>query len=211
MHLPTQSPCRAEALQEQQVMGTRIAARITRSLIAVSVIEQSDYELYSYGFFLLISKAFFFLVTVTAGLLTGAVLESILFYVVFMLFRSYAGGIHAKTEAACTVLTTLALIASVLAIHYLQMYTGSVLPAIMLGIGSLCILVLCPQDTGEKPLDTQEKRRYRKICLAALLVCVIASLIAWHCQQKGIFYPISCGICLESILLILGKICSRRK
>lgn len=192
-------------------MGTWIAERITQRLIASSVIEEGDRELYSYGFFLLVTKLFFFLVAAAAGVLTDAAFESILFYAVFMFLRSYAGGIHAKTEAACTVLTTLVLIASVLAIQYLQMHTGRALPALMLGIGSLCIYVYSPLDTSEKPLDAQEKKWYRTICMVALSVCVIASLIAWRCQQESIFYPVSFGIFLESILLMLGKVCGHRE
>lgn len=64
-------------------MGTWIAEQITCKLIASSVIEEGDRELYSYGFFLLISKIFFFFVAVIAGLLTDTTVESIIFYVVF--------------------------------------------------------------------------------------------------------------------------------
>lgn len=63
-------------------MGTWIAEQITCKLIASSVIEEGDRELYSYGFFLLISKIFFFFVAVIAGLLTDTTVESIIFYVV---------------------------------------------------------------------------------------------------------------------------------
>ena len=192
-------------------MGTWIAEQITHKLIASSVIEEGDRELYIYGFFLLISKIFFFFVTVIAGLLTGTTVESIIFYVVFMLLRTYAGGIHARTEMSCTVLTTLALIASVMVIKQLETHTSGVISLLMLGIGSLCILVFSPLDTDRKPLDKHEKRQYKTICTVILIICVIVAQIAWiHCI-KSIFYPVCCGICLESILLMIGKICGHRE
>ena len=89
-------------------MGTWIAEHITQKLIASSVIEEGDRELYSYGFFLLVTRFFFFLVTVFVGLLMGIGGESVLFYMVFFILRTYAGGVHAKTETACTVFTTFA-------------------------------------------------------------------------------------------------------
>lgn len=192
-------------------MGTWIAEQITCKLIASSVIEEGDRELYSYGFFLLISKIFFFFVAVIAGLLTDTTVESIIFYAVFMLLRTYAGGIHARTEMSCTVLTTLALIASVLVIKQLEMHTSGAISLLMFGIGSLCILVFSPLDTDGKPLDKHEKRQYKTVCITILIIYVIVALIAWiHCI-KNIFYPICCGICLESILLMLGKICDHRE
>ena len=192
-------------------MGTWIAKQITHKLIVPSVIEEGDRELYSYGFFLLISKIFFLFITVIAGLLTDTTIESIIFYVVFMLLRTYAGGIHARTETSCTVLTTLALIASVLVIKQLETHTSGVISLLMLGIGSLCILVFSPLDTDGKPLDEHEKRQYKTICIVILIICIIVALIAWiHCI-KTIFYPVCCGICLESILLMLGKICGHRE
>lgn len=192
-------------------MGTWIAEQITHKLIASSVIEEGDRELYSYGFFLLISKIFFFFVTVIAGHLTGTTVESMIFYVVFILLRAYAGGIHARTEMSCAVLTTLALIASVLVIKQLETHTSGVVPLLMFGIGSLCILAFSPLDTSEKPLDEYEKRQYKTICGVILTICIIVALIAWRHQIKSIFYPVSCGICLEGVLLMLGKICSYRE
>lgn len=192
-------------------MGTWIAEHITQKMIASAAIEEGDKELYCYGFFLLISKIFFFFVAVISGLLADTTVESIIFYVVFMLLRTYAGGIHARTEMSCTVLTTLALIASVLVIRQLEMRTGGAISLLMLGIGSLCILAFSPLDTDGKPLDKHEKRQYKTICIVILIICVIVALIAWIHRSKSIFYPVCCGICLESILLVLGKICGHRE
>lgn len=192
-------------------MATRIAAYITQKLVESATIEEGDRELYCYGFFLLISKIFFFFITAIAGFLTGTTKESIVFFVVFMLLRTYAGGIHASNEMSCTVLTTMVLIASVLVIGQLEINTDGVISLLMLGIGSLCIIAFSPLDNGGKALDEHEKKEYKTICATTLLICIIISLITWIQQIKSIFYPVCCGICLESALLVLGKICSHRK
>ena len=132
-----------------------------------------------------IGQNFFFFVTVIAGLLAGIIFESILFYVVFMLLRSYAGGIHARTETAFTALTTSALFASVLVIKQLELHTSRTIPLFMLVIGSLCILVFSPLDTDGKPLDKCEKRQYKTICIMILIICTIVALITWIHQIKS--------------------------
>lgn len=192
-------------------MATRLANRIVLRLIELSVIEEGDAELYIYGFFIVISRLFFFLVTISAGLLAGVPVESILFYIVFLTLRSYAGGVHARTERSCTVLTTLALLVSVLLIKLFEMHTAGFVPLLMLGIGSLCILLISPLDSDEKPLNRNEKRKYKTICLVSLMLCLIVALIAWVYLISSVFYPLVCGIFLESILLVIGKIRSHRK
>lgn len=139
-------------------MATRIAEYITNKMLVSSVIEEVDRELYCYGFFLLISCTFFFLVTLVVGLLAGAPCESVIFFISFMFLRSYAGGIHANTETACVVLTTLALTVSVFGIKVMNQMNYSEIPFLMLGSGDLCILLFSPLDTKDKPLEKLEKK-----------------------------------------------------
>ena len=100
-------------------MATTLAECIVENLIAAAVVEKVDRELYVYGFFLLITRFFFFLVTIAFGCLLGIPFESVIFYIVFILLRSYAGGVHAKTEMACTAWTTLAIGMTITAIKIL--------------------------------------------------------------------------------------------
>lgn len=192
-------------------MATRIATYITNKMLASSVIEEGDSELYCYGFFLLITRFFFFLVAAITGFLSGLLFESIVFYVVFMLLRSYAGGVHARTEAACTVLTTLALATSVFGIKIIVRMESKIIPMLMLVSGSLCILLLCPLDTKEKPLSEQEKVRYRLICYAVVLICIAVALAADYLSFNHVFSPVVCGIFLESVLLVIGKVCNYKR
>lgn len=186
-------------------MGTWIAEKITQKLIASSVIEEGDRELYVYGFFLLTNKILYFLVAAIAGALVGVTVESVVFYIVFMGLRTYAGGIHAKTELACTVLTTLALTVSVLGIKQLNIHTGEALPLLLLGSGSICILLISPLDTADKPLTPEEKLYYRYICTKILGVYLLLIGVARWLMWKNVAYAIIAGIFLEGLLLLAGK------
>lgn len=192
-------------------MGNWIAEKITQKLIASSVIEEGDRELYIYGFFLLTNKILYFFVAVTVGTLASVTFESIIFYIVFMSLRTYAGGIHAKTEMACTVLTTLALTMFVLVIKHLSIHNSEIAPFLMLGVGSLCILLLSPLDSSEKPIDDVERSQYKIICVAILVPYFIVAVVAGIYLVNRLFYPVVCGIYLESILLVAGKICNHRE
>ena len=205
-YFPAESARSIEALQEQQVMATVLANHIVRKLIAASAVEEVDRELYIYGFFLLITRFFFFLVTVAFGFFLRIPCESVIFYTVFILLRSYAGGVHAKTEMACTVWTTLAMGTATAFIKILE-YTNTKVPVCFL-LCNICILTFSPLDSGEKPLDIEDRRRYQKICVLLLLIFDMVALVANYLAFPVLYYPVICGICLEAVLLSIGKLSS---
>lgn len=175
-------------------------------MLATQMIEKGEAELYIYGFFLLISKAFFFVVTVIVGFLLGIPATSIVFYISFQLLRGYAGGIHAKTEAACTVLTTLAIIISVIAISIMLTYKAQLVPVLMLIAGGISIFILSPLDTVAKPLSELEKTQYRRITILILFGYLMGVVIARCLNWMNIAYAVTTSIFLESLLLIAGKL-----
>lgn len=186
-------------------MATTLSEYIVRKLIASSAVEEVDRELYIYGFFLLIARFFFFLATVAFGCFLRIPCESVVFYVVFTLLRSYAGGVHAKTETACTVLTTLALGISVAAIKMLEVSNREMIPPLI--AGNVCIQLFSPLDSREKPLDAEERKRFRGICYGLLLVCDAVIFIFAVMKLQLFCCAVLYGICLEAILLSIGKIC----
>lgn len=209
MYLPAEGAGWTEALQEQQVMATKLAERIVRKLIAVSAVEEVDRELYVYGFFLLITRFFFFLVTVAFGVFLKIPCESVIFYIVFILLRSYAGGVHAKTEMACTVWTMVAMGMATVFIKALEASTAKI-PLCVLSF-NICLLVLSPLDSGEKPLDAEEKHRYRKICLILVFICDVVAAAASMLATPMLYYPVVCGMGVAAVLLGIGRVCNHKK
>lgn len=187
-------------------MATRIAECITRKLLASSVIKEEDRALYNYGFFLLITHFLFFVITVLVGFLFSVPSESVLFYIVFMFLRTYAGGVHARTERACTFLTALALTTSVFGISIMDHLDSKTIPMTLFAGGSLCVILCSPLNSREKPLNNSEKKRYRAICCGIIMLC-IASVFALHALSLNRFISsIICAVSLESLLLIAGLI-----
>ncbi len=187
-------------------MATVLAERIVSKLIASSAVKEADRELYVYGFFLLITRSFFFLVAVAFGSILGIPCESVIFYIVFILLRSYAGGVHAKTEMACTLWTTLAIGVAVATIKELETSNGEVL--LLLIMSNLSFLLFCPLGTTEKPLKVDEMKKYRKICCLLLLICDVVAITSNCLVFPTLYYSVTCGICLEATLLSIGKLCN---
>lgn len=186
-------------------MGTWIAEHITQKLIASSVIEESDRELYSYGFFLLLSSVLYLVVAAIFGSAFGILWESIVFYFLFSILREYAGGIHAKTEHGCMLSTILALLLSIIGIRKMMQAELSTAAMVFLIVGCAAVFLFSPLDVPEKRLSADDWRYYRRISLrlavAYALLGVWAAAAGWL-----ILYPIAASATLEGILLLAGTI-----
>lgn len=187
-------------------MISKIAQKIVDALCVASVVDEEDKELYTYGFFVLVSRIFFFLVTIIWGIAFGILWESILFYFIFTVIRSYAGGVHASKESSCTLYTSLAMLISTMIIKMFLYMEMTVVSAMILLIGYVLIVIFSPLDTNEKPLDDNERRKYKKI--TCLLVTVVLAGVAVFCimGRNDIVHICAVAVGLESTLLLIGVI-----
>ena len=182
-----------------------VAARITEALCASNAIEECDRELYQYGFFLILSRIVFFLFTFLVGTLFGVRGESVVFYIMFSLLRSYAGGIHAKTETSCTLWTGISLFLSVAVIYILQSLQCIWIATGLLIYGFTLILLISPLDTQTKPLTEAEKKYYRRVTWCISIFIVAVALICGLFGITNVLYCASQAMILEGLLLIIGR------
>ena len=124
----------------------------------------------------------------------------------FILLRSYAGGIHAKTEMACTIWTTLAMGTATVTIKVLKA-SNAKLPLCFL-LCNVCLLAFSSLGNRGKSLDASERCRYRKVCIGLIVAFDMVAIIANFIVIPTFYYPVICGMCLEAILLCIGKICN---
>lgn len=187
-------------------MASWLAQRVVQRLLSAAVIDPDNAELYTYGFFLVISKTLFLGIAVILGALLGILGESLMFFFAFLFIRSYAGGIHAKRELSCVLLTTLSIFAALLLIKELLRLWPTVPAAVLTAVAAASVLLLSPLDSKEKPLDAQERRRYRKIACAIVCAYCAAIAVALPLHCGAVAYPIAVSLVLESILLLAGKV-----
>lgn len=189
-------------------MFTQFATCVTAWLSRTGVIQHDDTELYQYGFFILLTGIFHFIVTLVLGFFFNVFCESIVFYIMFTLLRSYAGGIHAKTEGLCLVLSDLAILICVAGIRIMKTSSSVLFPLFLLSAGFGCILKLSPLDTEGKPLTAEERSHYKILTRRIALGILAIALAAYAVGMGSIFHCAVVSFVLESVLLIIGKMCS---
>lgn len=163
-------------------------------------------EIYQYGFFVLYSNIFFFLITIILGVAFNALLSSIALYIAFFSIRQYAGGYHAKTETRCEIISTLSLLACIIVIRLAKTYEFQTVLLIISAVSALTIFVFCPLDTPEKPLSETEFKYFRKISWLILSVIIAVIVISFIFKIKMLLVPCCLSLIFENILIVAGKI-----
>lgn len=180
----------------------KLADKLTSILISGGRITKEEKELYQYGFFLLLSKITYGILTIIIGMSFNVLWEGILFFILFSILREYAGGIHAPTEIICNIMSAIAILVALLTIRIMET-CGCIQVAIvsLLFCGAL-ICGLSPLDTEVKPLDTEEKRYYKKISCSIIILYEFAGIIFMRIGIYDAVYVISVCTLMEAILML---------
>lgn len=186
-------------------MISRLSGTITDALYKSQVIEEADRELYTYGFFVLLSQGLFFLISALFGLIFGTLWESVVFYIMFSILRCYAGGFHASKESVCTCCTTASLFLASLSIWVQSEVESVIVPVSVLVLCSAVVYLLSPLDSEDKPLTSNDFYEYRRKSRAIVIAIVIIAISGVLLHIPGILYAASTSMVLESCLLVLGK------
>lgn len=187
-------------------MISKLSNKIVKCFVKQSNISDDEQELYQYGFFILFSQILYFIIALIIGILCEVILESIIFYIAFQFIRRYAGGYHASTETRCEIFSTLSILASIVAIKLSKIYDFQTVLLLMTILSAVCIFVLCPLDTPEKPLSDKEFKYFRKVSWIILLMIIVAIIVSYVFKFQVVTVPCCLSLILESILLAAGKI-----
>lgn len=102
----------------------KIADKLTKYIVKINIISETEYEIYKYGFVIGLE---FFLCAATCFMVAAwisMITEYILFLVTFFVLRSYIGGIHMRSYWACYILSCTVIIISLLGVKYYSLSSG---------------------------------------------------------------------------------------
>lgn len=187
-------------------MINKISSKIVEILIKHSLVGNEDKELYSYGFFILLSQILYLIIAIILGSIFKSVFESVIFYIAFQFIRRYAGGFHAKTETRCEILSTLSILCCIVLIKLSKMYDIRIALLSISLVFAVLIFILCPLDTPEKPLNDKEYKYFRKISWIILSLIIVAIIVSFIFKFNVVFAPCCASLILEGVLIGTGKI-----
>ena len=188
-------------------MYGKMAATITNKLIHLNVIESVKYDVYAYGFEILISYLCYFLIFLAISLVTSSLLESICFFFGFFFIRKFAGGYHAPTYKMCHLLFSInqLLFLAMYRFYPASLYSYAFIAVVAYSVGA--VFICAPVDHENKPFSAKEFARFRKRSriYAILLAIVFGAVVLVH-QLHPFLFCYLIGTFSASISLTVAKL-----
>lgn len=164
-------------------MIKRAVTRLVNTQIRLGTIQESDRNVYEYGYQLMIEAFINVVISLLLGAVLGCFKEVVFFLIVFMPLRSFCGGYHAAKTWQCTVLSNLVVLL-VIVVSKVSLLAGIITSVYILGdivIGGMIVL-FAPVDNENRRLGEKERRRYKMT--ASVIVSVEALLCIILCVSS---------------------------
>jgi len=178
--------------------------KVIGELIVSGTINAEERDLYEYGLQQGLLIVLNILTIIIIGFLLKMIWQSIIFMIVYMPLRSYAGGYHARTQSRCYFFSILLTISVLLAIQLIPSTRFNILCIAM--IAAIIIYVLAPVEDANKPLDKKELEIYKKRTRIILVLELCATILMMGLRVNGGSLCISVSMFALSILLVIGKV-----
>lgn len=171
-----------------------------------SYLSKEDESLYTYAYVLLIGQAVNILIACLLAVIFHAYVTVLVYLVSYIPLRSYAGGHHAETFNVCTVVSTILL--CIICITVKVIPTEYILSVNLTGalISGFLIFLLAPVQANNKPLEQEERMRYRKRSRVIWTAETVLWVILYLLGAREVSLAITLGHLSLAILLWIGTV-----
>lgn len=175
--------------------------KLVENLHKEELISEEDKIIYLFGLKELISLIINVFTIILIGIIFGELIGVMFFAISFMTLRKYAGGYHAPTPVRCYMMTCTVLAGSAIVLKNIDFSNGGII--LGLCISAAVILIMSPVECKNKPLDSLEKKIYRK---KALFIWGVGVVIAISCCWWFEVIIVTKSIMLANCILALSQI-----
>ncbi len=175
----------------------QLSEKLTRYVIKDGSASEESYAIYQYGFQIGLEMLCCFVVCLGIAIYLHMVSKFVVFTGIFMLLRTYAGGVHLNSFGACFICSVFVQTVTLL---ISGMYNLSVTNAwIIILIGAILILKTAPVENINRELDSKEKAHCKKVTMKILIGVLI---FAGGCTLGGIVDIVSLVALTVLVILI---------
>lgn len=181
---------------------------LTCYLVRKNVVEAEKSSIYQYGFQIGMEVSLNTIISVLIAIFCHMECETIIFFIVFMLLRSYAGGLHLNTYICCLLCSCMSLWGLLMIVKFWDI-NGSFSIG-MVAISLLLIKLLSPVQDINRPISPDEMQIFGKKLNYSILVILILSVIFYVLHLEKMLLMISMTTLFMVGILVLGKLNYRK-
>lgn len=177
-----------------------LSNKIVKQLYSKGIIQEDQKPIYVYGFEIVISGLIGLSLILIISLVTGCLAEGLIFYVIFILTRTYTGGYHANSYLKCNIVFSCVCSAVLFLSKLLVPVYSIVIHGMILMIYLVAVLGLAPMENINKPMTNQEKSKNRKKCIILSIIWCGLALLTFRFSLK---YSLVISLSLLSVAMLM--------
>lgn len=186
-------------------MFKSFADKITSFLIVNKTIKDEEYEVYSYGFEILIAFLVNIVIVLGIGILFDKFIHTIIFLVCYCPIRQFAGGYHAENYTKCLLIFVAIFVLTIIFnnIIDLNLFKGIIIVFSILSWVGICLLA--PKEHRNNPLSYKEKAHYKKVTRIMATTVLVLTIISmkFNILSEYVLYS-TCALFWICVMLILA-------
>jgi accessory gene regulator B len=186
------------------IMFVKLADNIVKWMLNNQIIEENKAVICRWGISHILDTVFNIVTFLIIGFLFKMPIETIIFTLGYIPLRIYAGGYHAKTPFRCWCLSNIILAVSLVIVQNVE--KCYIAFGILSLIAIVVLIVFMPVEDLHKPLDQNDRKKYKKRGVAILAIEICISFVFTLLHHNKISLVLSSVWVLLSVMLILGVI-----
>ena len=181
------------------------ATSMIENIIQDSNISSEEEEVVLYGLKRLEMLAVSIVATILIGSVTGELKGVMLFLIMFIPLRIFAGGLHMRKLWMCGTASSSLIILVALSIKYIEPEKKIISELLILClVSAITIMALAPVDTESKRLFLHEKRKFKIISVIIVIVEIAVIFLPGLLPRVKMIAEIS--LVAESIYLVIQRL-----
>lgn len=185
----------------------KLSKALTDYIISNGMIDEEDRNIYEYGFMITVEVGLFIVFSLFMMLYLHMFAEGVLFFLIFVPLRSYAGGLHLDKYYSCFILSCLTFSGILLLVKYIQVSVCVSLASLL--VLEIMVYKIYPVENINREVDNEEDRYFRKRLKSYLIFDIIIALGCVVLKKDRYIFLITIVFLMVVVTMFFGK-CKNR-
>lgn len=160
--------------------------------------------IYQYGFQIGLEVLVNTLISIVIAVYFDMVWETLIFFIVFTVLRSYAGGLHMETYLGCLICSCMSLAGLLLIVKYLN--CQRILAIGIIFVSLMLVKAVSPVLDINRPVTDNDLLKFAKKLNYSIIGIIILSIVLFLLQLNRMLLMVSVTTIFMVCILILGKV-----
>ena len=181
----------------------KAARTLADYIIQKGTIKEDEREIYEYGFRTAMEAVLCITTCFIISLALHTLMEGVLFFVIFIPLRSYAGGLHLDNFRSCFSLSCLTFFMIMVLGKYLDFSIYIVL--ITFFLSEMIVYGMYPVENVNRMVDAEENKQFKRKLQQFLLLDGILAVIFAALNQGKYLQTITLTLAMITVKMVIGK------